>query len=162
MKHGLTLIEILLAIVILGVVVAILGETARNGIHSASSARDTTQAELICESIMGMIRAGLIPLESQSEIPLESDYPDTNAFHKNRSGEDLWRYTIDVFSTDTDGLLEVAVTVRQTISEELRPVECRLIRWMIDPEFLEELEEEMNEILNPEESETSTESSSSG
>lgn len=151
-KHcrGLTLVEILLAIVILGGVLTILGEVARQGFHSAGEARDTTQAELICESLMGMLRAGLIPLETQTEIPLDSDYPDTNAFRAHNTGEERWYYSVDVFATDTEGLLEVAITVRENLPENQRPIMCRLIRWMIDPDFLTQMEEEMDEILNPE------------
>ena len=152
-RHGLTLLEILIAIVIFGGVVAILGEVGRNALRSAAYARDTTQAELICESLMGMLLAGIIPLEVQTEAPLESllpDYPDTNAISSNTRGEPLWYYSIDLFSTSEDGLLEVVITVRQNRPNEQRPVTCRLLRWMIDPEYLAEMEAEMEEILNPE------------
>jgi prepilin-type N-terminal cleavage/methylation domain-containing protein len=159
-RNGLTLVEILLAIVIFGGVVAILGEVGRNALRSASFARDTTQAELICESLMGMLLAGVIPLDIQSETPLESmvsEYPDTNAVNYNNRGESLWLSSIDIYSTEEEGLLEVVVTVRQNRPEGQRPVMCQLLRWMIDPEYLAEMEEEMEEILNPEEtlSETS-------
>ena len=153
-RCGLTLLEILIAIVIFGGVVAILGEVGRNALRSAAFARDTTQAELICESLMGMLLAGIIPLEIQTEAPLDSwypDYPDTNAIRPDSHGEPLWYYSIDLYSTEEDGLLEVVVTVHQNRPNEQRPVTCRLLRWMIDPEYLAEMEAEMEEILNPEE-----------
>jgi len=153
-RYGLTLLEILIAIVIFGGVVAILGEVGRNALRSAAFARDSTQAELICESLMGMLLAGIIPLEVQTETPLENyfpDYPDTNAINFNTRGEPLWYYSIDVYSTGEDGLLEVVLTVRQNRPNEQRPITCRLLRWMIDPEYLAEMEAEMEEILNPEE-----------
>jgi len=153
-RYGLTLLEILIAIVIFGGVVAILGEVGRNALRSAAFARDSTQAELICESLMGMLLAGIIPLDVQTETPLESyhhDYPDTNAISAGVREEPLWYYSIDVYSTGEDGLLEVVVTVRQNRPNEQRPVTCRLLRWVIDPEYLTEMEAEMEEILNPEE-----------
>ena len=152
-RYGLTLLEILIAIVIFGGVVAILGEVGRSALRSAAFARDTTQAELICESLMGMLLAGIIPLEVQTDTPLETyhpDYPDTNAISPDTRGEPLWYYSIDLFSTEEDGLLEVVVTVRQNRPNEQRPITCQLLRWMIDPEYLAEMEAEMEEILNPE------------
>jgi len=160
-RCGFTILEILLAIVIFGGVVAILGEVGRNALRSAAFARNTTQAELICESLMGMILAGIIPLEVQSETPLESldsEYPDTNAVRVGIRDEPLWYYSIEIYSTEEEGLLEVVVTVRQNLASEQRPITCRLLRWMIDPEYLTEMEAEMEEILNPEtEMETETE-----
>ncbi len=153
-RCGLTLLEILIAIVIFGGVIAILGEVGRNALRSAAFARDTTQAELICESLMGMLLAGTIPLDVQTETPLESifpDYPDTNAVSANLRGETFWYYSIDIRSTEEDGLLEVVVTVRQNRPNEQRPVVCRLLRWMVDPDYLAEMEAEMEAILNPEE-----------
>jgi len=155
-RCGLTLLEILIAIVIFGGVIAILGEVGRSALRSAAFARDTTQAELICESLMGMLLAGIIPLEVQTETPLESyhpDYPDTNAISSETRGEPLWYYSIDVYSAGEDGLLEVVVTVRQNRPNEQRPATCQLLRWIIDPEYLAEMEAEMEEILNPEENE---------
>ena len=151
-RHGLTLLEILLAIVIFGGVIAILGEVGRNALRSAAFARDTTQAELICESLMGEILAGILPLETQTEVPLDSshpDYPDTNAIRAGGHGEPLWYYSVDVYSAGEDGLLEVVVIVRQNRPNEPRPVTCQLLRWVIDPEYLADLEAEMEEILNP-------------
>lgn len=154
---GFTLLEIILAIVILGVVVSILGEVGRGALRSARLARDTTQAELICESLMGMLRIGLIDLEDQTDVPLQNDYPDTNAMSVAR-GEVLWNYSVEIYSVEESGMLEVAITVRQNKPEQDRPVACRMVRWMIDPEYLEDMELEMEEILNPE---TTTDSSSS-
>ena len=157
--HGLTLLEIILAIVIFGGVVVILGEVGRNALRSAAYARDMTQAELICESLMGMLLAGVIPLEVQTETPLESlesEYPDTNAFRFGNRGEPAWYYSIDIYSTEEEGLLEVVITVRQNSPNEQRPITCRLLRWMIDPDYLAEMEAEMEEILNPEEEEAET------
>ena len=156
-KSGLTIIEIILALAILGGVMAILGEVGRRGLQNAISARDITQAELICESLLGMVRIGLIPLENAFEVPLENDYPDTNAvMSSNVRGEPLWYYSVEINSTNEDGLLEVAITVRQNDPNNTKPLTCRMIRWMIDPVFLEDMETEMEEILNPESTETAT------
>ena len=158
--RGITLMEILIAIVIFGGVVVVLGEVGRSSLRNAAFARDTTQAELICESLMGMLRVGMIPLETQTQMPLDENYPDTNAVNVNRSSEPLWYYSVEVYSTDEEGLLEVVITVYQNRPDEQRPVSCRMLRWMIDPDYLTEMETEMEEILNPE-TETSTETGTS-
>ncbi len=150
-RDGLTLLEIILAIVILGGVVAVLGEVGRMGLQNARASRDLTQAELLCESLMGLIRIGSIPMQSSYDNPVENDYPDTNVISPTRPDTILWYYSVEVNSTVEDGLLEVAVTVWQNQPLDPRPISCRLVCWMIDPEYLEELETEMQEILNPEE-----------
>ncbi|HBT77634.1 MAG TPA: hypothetical protein DEB39_12095 [Planctomycetaceae bacterium] len=142
--RGFTILEILLAMLLLAGTLAILGNIARDGVRNALAARDATQAELLCESILAQIRLGIIDLESVSEEPVTSDlYPDTEAGEGGRS-ESLWVYTVDVQTIDDYGLLEVAVLVRQNVALAQRPAACRLVRWLSDPalETEEETEDE--------------------
>ncbi|MGL6226874.1 MAG: hypothetical protein ACRC10_09665 [Thermoguttaceae bacterium] len=150
-RSGLTLLEIILSIIILGGAIAVLGGVGRLGLQSAALARDITQAELLCESVVGQIRVGLIPLETTLETTFDSDYPDSQV--NSQSGileEPRWFYSIEVGGTDEEGLVSVLVTVQRNQPDEPRPVICRMMFWMIDPAFLEEMELEMQEILNPE------------
>jgi general secretion pathway protein I len=58
---GFSLLEVILALAILTGAVAVLGEIVRLGIRNAQVARDTTQAQLLCESKLAEITAGIIP-----------------------------------------------------------------------------------------------------
>lgn len=140
--RGFTLLEILLAMVILGGVVAVLGELSRSGLRSAGAAKGLAQGEQLCESIVAMARLGLIDLETRYDEPVTlDDFPNDSGAADLGRGEPLWTYSIEVQTVDDVGLLELAVTVRQNIPDENRPVVCRLVRWMTDPE-LETSEEE--------------------
>ncbi|MDR3111156.1 MAG: type II secretion system GspH family protein [Planctomycetaceae bacterium] len=142
MRHGFSLLEIIISLVILGGAVAILGELSRSGLNNALATRNLTQAELLCESVMARVRLGLIDLENATDEPiLAEDFPDTNAANEGRS-EPLWVYSIDVVTIDEDGLLEVAVTVKQNIQNVKYPTAYRLVRWMVAPELEKEDEEE--------------------
>ncbi len=144
-RHGITILEILLALVILGSCLAILGELSRTGLRSARTARDTTQAELLCESILAKVQLGIIKMESAFDVPIMASasttdvVPDTNAVGSGGLGNILWKYSLEITEIDEYGLEEIAVTVRQNVPEEQRPVVCRLVRWMaLEPEEDEE------------------------
>ncbi len=144
--RGFTILEILIAMMILGGAIAVIGELARSGFRAARNAQLTTQAELLAESVLAQVRIGIIGTETVVDQPISAeDFLDTGASDQGR-GEPLWLYSIDVQTIDEDGLLELAVTVRQNVPEEQRPVACRLVRWLVDPSFdAEEAEEEEEE-----------------
>jgi hypothetical protein len=154
MTTGMTILEIMLSLALLGGCMAIIGETARISFQNARIAKDTVQAELLAESIMAYIRLGVIEMESAFEVPVGVGYtnqriyiPDTHAVAEGSTSEFLWHYSVEL--TDIEiGLLgeygylvEIAVTVRQNLPDAQRPVACRLVRWIaIEPELEEEEE----------------------
>jgi len=117
--RGLTLLEVILAIAILGGCMAVIGELVRLGVRHAEEAREQTKAQLLCESKLEEIAAGVTPLESASMVPFELD-PE-------------WTYTIESASLNEQGLIQVRVTVQPAESERLHPIAFTLIRWMLDP-----------------------------
>ncbi len=144
-RRGITILEIMLSLVILGSSMAILGEMSRHGLSSARAARDMTQAELLCESVLAKVRLGIIKMEPVVDVPISSStlttdtVLDTHAEDTNDSGGALWVYTLEITEIDEYGLEEIAVTVRQNRPEEQRPIGCRLVRWLaIEPEEEEE------------------------
>ena len=155
-QTAMTLLEILLALVILGGSVAMIGEWARVSFQNARIARDLVQAELLAESVLAKIRLGIIEMEPVFEIPVGSAYTanqadivlDTHAVSEGSTSDIPWVYSIeianvenDVADTFGDHLIEIAVTVRQNVPNMRRPVVCRLVRWTaLEPE-LEEDEE---------------------
>lgn len=121
---GFSLLEVILAMAILFVSVAIIGELMRFGLNSARAARDKTKAILLCESLLNEIVAGITPAESFTDVPI-SDI----------AGEDDadWTCSIETQSLDSSGLVSVTVFVRQLTANDRPPIEVSLTRWIADP-----------------------------
>jgi type II secretory pathway pseudopilin PulG len=140
-RNGMTILEVLLALLILGGSIAVLGQLSRNALRSAKAAKETTQAELLAESILAKVRIGIIEMEPVTDTPitnvanLNDTISDTNAVNEGNANEAIWLYTLEITNIDDDGLVEIAVTVRQNLPEEFRPIACRLVRWFaLEPE----------------------------
>ena len=119
-RKGLSLIEVILALAILGIALAIIGEILRQGFISASEARWRSEAQLLCDSKMAEVAAGVLPLESSSMTSIEQN-PD-------------WEYQIEVTNAEMDGLLRVQVTVQQA-AVDTNPLIFRVTRFMPDPDY---------------------------
>ena len=143
-----TLLEVILSLAILGGMIAVIGELARNAFKNARTARDQVQAELLAESILAKIRLGIIEMEEVFDFPIGSVYStinpadivlDTHAVAEG-FGEEPWSYSVEVFYLDEYlSLVEIAVTVRQNEPDNPRAVACRLVRWLaLEPEIEEE------------------------
>jgi hypothetical protein len=122
----LSLLEVMLAIAILGLALATMGELVRIGTQAAAESRDLTKAQILSEGIMSELSAGIIPLESAEETPFELD-PE-------------WNYSVAVAPLDDGGLLEVTILVQKEIEDGEQPAYFTLTRWMIDP-LLEQVED---------------------
>ena len=116
--RGLSLLEVMLAIAILGGCLAVTGELVRMGVRHAEEARELSRAQLLCESKIEEIAAGVTPAESVATAPFETD-PD-------------WTYTVDVSSLDQQ-LTQVRVTVQAVESNRLQPIVFTLTRWILNP-----------------------------
>ncbi|MCS7237651.1 MAG: prepilin-type N-terminal cleavage/methylation domain-containing protein [Thermoguttaceae bacterium] len=120
-RGAFSLLEVILALAILGGALAVLGEVARMAMRNAARTRDLAQAQLLCEAKLAEILAGVEPPEPITGAPMETgQVPD-------------WLYSIDVAALDVEGLIEVRVTVEQDLPPEKRPVRYTLVRWMVDP-----------------------------
>ncbi len=117
-RRGLSLLEVILAVAILGGCLAVTGELVRMGVRHAEEARELTRAQLLCESKMEEIAAGVTALESASMVPFETD-PD-------------WTYTVDASPLDTQQLTLVRVTVQELESDRLYPIAFTLSRWILN------------------------------
>ncbi|NLF73364.1 MAG: prepilin-type N-terminal cleavage/methylation domain-containing protein [Candidatus Anammoximicrobium sp.] len=118
-RSGLSLLEVILAVAILGGCLAVTGELVRLGVRNAEEARELTRAQLLCEGKMEEIAAGVAAVESASMVPFETD-PD-------------WTYTVDVSPLDAQQLTLVRVTVQQLDSERSYPLTFTLSRWILNP-----------------------------
>ncbi len=124
-RHGgFSLLEVILALAILGGSLAILGNIIRIGTRSAREARGKIAAELQCQSILTEIAAGIRPSDMMQPTPV--DYPDP---------EYAWMYTVESQAAEMEGLLVIRVTVFENKPLEADPIRVSLVRWMIDPEL---------------------------
>lgn len=124
-RRGLSLLEVLLALAILGGALAAIGELMRVGTRSAEESRDETTAQLLAETIMSEVSAGLIPLQSLATAQVDDPMYQLD-----------WTYSLNVEQVDQQGLVAVWVTVQQNTEQYARPVTYSVSRWMIDPESM--------------------------
>jgi general secretion pathway protein I len=122
-RKGLSLLEVLLALAILGATLAIINELMRVGGRNAEQARDVTTAQIHCESLMAQVVCGLIAPTPVVNIPIDDP---------NQPGE--WLYSLTVEQIDQNGMLAVQLTVTQNPELIVRPVSFGAMRWMLDPE----------------------------
>ena len=115
---GLTLLEVILALTILALSMVAIGELIRIGTHNARDAQDLTQAQILCESKLSEIVAGVTPYEPviRASMPLDPD----------------WYYSVQLEPTEEAGVMTLAVTV-ETHIERNQPVAYTLVRWVPDP-----------------------------
>ncbi len=128
-SRGFSLLEVILALAILTGSIAVLGEAVRMGMRNARVARDSTKAQLLCESKMSELISGFTPAMPVSGAAFESINTGTETAANDT---DLWTYSIDTESLSEDGLIAVTVTVTQDLPADQRPVGFKLVRWMID------------------------------
>ncbi|SRR5690606_27499174 len=125
-RRGLSLLEAIIAIAILGGAMAVIGESVRLGTLAAADAQEYSMGQILAESKMAELAAGWQMLSPIPRTPLEVA-PD-------------WLYTVEVQPVDQQGLLAVAVTVERDPLQTSRPVSVTLYRWMIDPQLILDLQ----------------------
>ena len=136
-RTALSLLEVILALTILSIAMALLGELVSIGARSGASARELTRAQLYCESKLAEYAAGLSIPVSVAATEYETDAE--------------WEYSVDVQTMGSVGLIAVAVTVRESGNQKADAISYTMSRWMPDPnvewptEFFEDLEEEAEE-----------------
>ena len=109
-----------MAIVILGGALIMIGQLLRMGTRSAENAQLISQAQILCDTKLAELSAGVIPLESVSEAQFE-EAPD-------------WVYSIEVSNAAQVGLLNVTVNV-YLLEGEINGRSCRLTRLIPDPNY---------------------------
>jgi len=125
---------VILSLAILTGAIAALGEAARLAIRNARIARDVTQAQLLCESKLAEITAGILQPDPVARVPFERDFAEGELGGTAGDDEIPWLYSIDVEEVEEEGLVAVRVTVVQDLPEEKAPAKCELVRWMLDPD----------------------------
>ncbi len=146
-RRGFTLLEVILSLAILvgslAIISRIVDIAARNSLYAEYHAR----AIDLAETKMNEIVAGYIPLTATG-IQICDDDPD-------------WQWELQVVDGPLPGLKLVYVRVAPSSSGALadlrEPVSYELVRYVLDPEYLASVEEELS--AEPEESSGAEETS---
>lgn len=124
-RRGLSLLEVMLALAILAVATAYLAASMEQATSNALKAQNLTQAELVAESVMNQVIAGVIPTEAVSWTP-----------YSNSFGPTEWMYQVQPVATEVDGMLAYQVAV-QRVDANVGLVQAKVDlfanRWIIDP-----------------------------
>ena len=122
-----TLMEVILAIAILGGSLAALGELLRAGARASRAAQTLSAAQLLADSLT-------------AEISASSTTPKSTEGVVEQFGGSSWAYTVQVNQVEQQGLLGILVTVRENLDQSRQGVTFSLVRWMIDPQVELDLE----------------------
>ena len=119
-RRGLTLFEVLLALVIFVGAFSAIGQLLNSGIRGALQSRHRLLAAQMCQSKLGELVCGAIPLKSSQEV-----YADDPA----------WSSTVVVLPAPVSGLMLVQVTVQRTSKNQQAEVKFTLTRYVRDPQL---------------------------
>ncbi|TWU19771.1 type II secretion system protein [Allorhodopirellula heiligendammensis] len=124
-RSGFSLLEMLLALAILGGSLGILSTIAMKGADAAREAEHLAQARLIAQSQLAMILASNIHPAAVPPTPVAPvDSESTTPF----------QYQVDVAMAPIQGMLAIRITVRALDPNGGMPIATYSItRWMIDP-----------------------------
>lgn len=139
-KQGFTLIEVILALTILAVSLALLGQLVGLGFQNAQQAQGLTEAQMIAETIMEEIALGLLPPDPVTDmnVTMTSDLSTLTV-----EQDTPWVYSINWEPAPVDGLIMVAIQVRRAGAQSAAENDSfQIVRWMRDPDLaLEEIPE---------------------
>ena len=125
-RRGLSLLEVILALAILGGAMVVLSQLINIGHTAAIDARDLSEAQILCDTKVSEVTAGIIPSSAVSAADI-TEAPG-------------WQYSLTVDKASIEGLLVVDCTVSQDPSQFSVPATYRLVRWIPDPDYEEELQ----------------------
>ena len=126
--RGFSLLEILLALAILGGSLAVLSQIAEIGTGAAREARDLSVCRILCQSKLSEVlldtASGISP-QNIMDAPLDSfDSASTM----------VYTYNVEVQPGQLDGLLALRVSVRALEPDSSTPIATfALTRWVVDP-----------------------------
>ena len=118
-RRGLSLLEVIIAIAILGGAMAVILELVNLGMRSAQNAQLRGQANLHCDTKMAEISAGALELKNHPPTPIAEDND--------------WLFFASVDESNILGLLVITMNVQQADVED--PVSVQIVRYVPDPDF---------------------------
>lgn len=133
-RRGISLLEVVLALAILAVASAYLAQSMHIATENALRAEAQTQAEMVAESVMSQVVAGLLSTQGVTWTP----YSNPNPFGSAAAFSDptsQWMYMVTTMSTEVKGMLCVQVGVKEVVAGQPDDgkIEFYVNRWIIDP-----------------------------
>ena len=119
-RQGLSLLEVILSIAILGLSMVAIGHLFNLGFRSAADVQLRSEANMIAETTMAEISAGVIDLSSGGGIA---------------EGSPKWLYEVNSQESKQPGLLSVTVRVSLANDPGNNNVSVSLVRLLVDPNF---------------------------
>lgn len=121
-RRGLSLLEVLVAVVIFLLAFVAIGELISQSARRAAQVSQREQAALLCETKLAEIVAGAIPLGSQEGVPFEEDPTWLWSLQCEQSGQvtGLWNVQVRVSRTDPDGTQVSCVLNQMVLDPSLR------------------------------------------
>jgi general secretion pathway protein I len=126
-RRALTLLEVVLALAILAGSFATLAQLVGLGMRAAGSSRELTTAQLLAESIMSEIAAGIVPAETLNRVPMDT-HPG-------------WLVSAVIDNSPHPGILRVTVIAERDI-QTYRSASYQLSRWIRDPNLALPIEDD--------------------
>jgi len=122
-RAGFSLMEVLMATSILLGSVIVLNQLAAIGRKNAVSSQDLAMAQMLCESKMNELVAGILPTDNVDEEMLEK-HPG-------------WNYSVALTAHELPGLAELSVSVHRDAASSNRGETSKasrftLVRWIPD------------------------------
>jgi prepilin-type N-terminal cleavage/methylation domain-containing protein len=114
---GFTLLEVILALAILGGALAVIGEIVQLADRNAADAQLQAQAQMLAESVVDELLAGVISLENVTRQAVDT---------QDRTP---WVYSVTLGSSDLEGIVPAEVLVEQDLEDRMRPARFRIARW---------------------------------
>jgi general secretion pathway protein I len=121
MRRGITLYEVVVALVIFSGAVAAISEAVSTGVRAALQSRIQSQAILLCESKMGEVIAGVVPRSSMAESSFSE--PQLEG----------WRWGLSVKPGPHTGIQLVEVDVSYRLAADSVDASFSLERLVRDP-----------------------------
>ena len=134
-RAAFTLMEVIIALGVLGMSMAAIGTLVQIGGQNALQARLLTTAQFLAESKLSEVKAGILSPTATGPIP----FPTTETMEP-------FQYTIRSQAIDSQGmLLSVEILVEYIQEDGSLPLQHSITTWMIDPAV--KLAPESNELL---------------
>lgn len=128
-RNGFSLLEILLALAILGGSLAVLSRIADTGMMAARESRDLAAARILCQTKLAEIlldaQAGISP-QSVTGAPFDVPFDSQSST--------VFQYSVEVQPASMSGLLTIRIVV-EALDSDVGAARTRyaLTRWLIDP-----------------------------
>lgn len=116
-----TLLEVILALAILGGSVAVLGEIMSLADERGARAAAEAKAQMHAQNVMDQLLSGALELADAQQEPITS------------IDDVRWLYSVTLLSGQVPEVQQVLVTVEQDLEAKFQPAKFQLVRWVLLP-----------------------------